>query len=154
MRRPAPRSVAPRRWKPPHRRARKGQIAWTRRGAAQRHALRDGRHLASLELGTGVPPLCVGTIRGCGRGWWWAMSQLVATSRDWCEFYELTDCLAGENARICGTSAARFREGSIGTGCHLLPGQHRRSVLRAPGTRSPRVCQARRPPHRGRLQMR
>ena len=35
----------------------------------------------------------------------------------------LDTLLAVLNARICGTSAARFPRGFIGTGCHLLRGQ-------------------------------
>jgi CHAT domain-containing protein len=55
------------------RRAGEGQIAWTRRGVAARHALRYDRHLASRTLGAGRSPLRLGTVRDCGRGWWWAM---------------------------------------------------------------------------------
>jgi len=40
-------------------------LAWTRRGAAPCHALRDGRHLASRKLGASLPPVCLGTVRSC-----------------------------------------------------------------------------------------
>src|SRR5215470_14024208 len=52
----------------------------------------------------------------------------------------LRHCAVVQNARICGTSAARFPRGFNWD--NLLPGQHARPVLEAAGTRSPGLRQA------------